>query len=30
MDGYGTYWQIACAYDWTGQIFYDNPTGYYP
>ena len=30
LDGYGTYWQIACQYDWSGQIFYEDPTLYYP
>lgn len=27
LDGYGTYWSVACGYDFDGQTFYDG-TGY--
>lgn len=25
LDGYGTYWSVACGYDFDGQTFYDGP-----
>lgn len=24
LDGYGTYWSVACGYDWDGTTFYDG------
>ena len=24
LDGYGTYWSVACGYDWSGTTFYDG------
>lgn len=26
-DGYGTYWSVACGYDFDGQVYYDG-TGF--
>jgi hypothetical protein len=26
-DDFGSYWEVACGYDWSGTAFYDNPTG---
>jgi hypothetical protein len=33
LDGYGTYWSVACGYDWDGTVYYDpipagQPVGY--
>jgi hypothetical protein len=34
LDGYGTYWSVACVHDWDGTTFYDpgglngSPVGY--
>jgi hypothetical protein len=34
LDGYGTYWSVACGHDWDGTTFYDpggvngSPVGY--
>jgi len=26
-DDFGSYWEVACNYDWTGTTWYDNPNG---
>lgn len=24
MDAFGTYWQVACGFDWSGATYYDS------